>query len=226
MGYTHYWKTVDTPATRQGYLMACPTIAKIVKRYIDILQYECDNAGLPIVNEKMIRFNGIEDEGHETFLFQLGGNDFCKTARKAYDIAVCECLLVLKAFIPAMELNSDGFSAVDKDDFLDGTWDEAIENVYKHYGIKTKKVIAEREVSQYYDGTEKYRDCVNLLCYIDAVDGKLPDTTKKIQIVEVPSKSEPGTTHKVAKLADGEVVCTCKGFEYRKTCRHIREAGF
>lgn len=195
MGYTHYWKTKNTPAQRQGYLMACPTIAKIVKRYIDILQYECDDAGLPVVNAERIRFNGIEDDGHETFLIELGG----------------------------MELTSDGFYAVDKDDSLDGTWDEAIKNVDKLYGIKTKKIIKDREVTTHYNGQDKYRDCVDLVCYIDGVT---PYIHKQIRIVKVESKSNPGTYHKVALYKDGDAICTCDGFKYRNTCRHIKEAGF
>ncbi len=47
---------------------------------------------------------------------------------------------------------------------------------------------------------------------------------RKLGIVTVPSKSEPGVFHKVARLSNGEMVCTCKGFEHRKTCRHIKEA--
>ena len=51
-------------------------------------------------------------------------------------------------------------------------------------------------------------------------------TVKQIEVVEVDSRSNPGEKHKVARLSNGEVVCTCKGFEHRKTCRHLKEAGF
>ena len=42
-------------------------------------------------------FNGIGDLSHETFALNVGENEwnFCKTARKPYDLAVCMILLSL-----------------------------------------------------------------------------------------------------------------------------------
>lgn len=95
----------------------------------------------------MIGFNGIEENGYETFLvhnsddqggYSNKGFTFCKTARKPYDIVVCEVCLVLNAFCHHFDLSSDGFSGYVSEQVdgvhLDGTWDQAIENV-KEYGL-------------------------------------------------------------------------------------------
>lgn len=70
------------------------------------------------------------------------------------------------------------------------------------------------------------RDAERANSYKPSYINKAVKTVKPIEIAAVPSKSEPGVIHKVARLSNGEVVCTCKGFEYRKSCRHIKEAGF
>ena len=71
--------------------------------------------GEPIFNETEIWFNGDEKKGldHETFGITWkgeGGFDFCKTARKPYDLAVCFCLLSFHNHFPReiFQLSSDG----------------------------------------------------------------------------------------------------------------------
>jgi hypothetical protein len=150
MGYTHYIKTPNwNNRDEKGWEKALPIVKKILKKYKDILQYELDDKRKPVANKKMIRFNGIGEDGHETFLVKnnavqtdSGYTDpsfcFCKTARKPYDIAVCEVLLVLKAYCPHIEIGSDGFygSLAEQTDgvTMDGTWDQAMQNV-KEYGL-------------------------------------------------------------------------------------------
>jgi hypothetical protein len=156
MGYTHYFSLTNaTKEDRAGYLKALPSLLDIVTRYRDMLCYECnDTERGPMVSEEMVRFNGKGEAGHETFRFALSDravslSEFCKTARKPYDIAVCECLLVLNALIPSLEVHSDGFSGTladqEENPHLDGCWDEAIENV-KQYGIKHRVEIVNRRV--------------------------------------------------------------------------------
>jgi len=143
IGYTHYWNSgsCDTEKDKEGYTKALAIIRDIVKRYDKILRWDEDKPRKRAeVNEENVRFNGIGDNGHETFLFKIGEEfEFCKTARKPYDIAVCECLLVLKAHMPNLEIKSDGFSGYLNDQqnkvILDESWDEAIENVRELYGI-------------------------------------------------------------------------------------------
>ena len=144
MGYTHYWTVNDST----GFEKALATIRKIVKKYQDIICFESDKEDTePFVINEMIRFNGRGEDGHETFMVNPlnKGGDFCKTARKPYDIAVCECLLVLKHYLADMDLGSDGFCSLLENPELDGSWGDAIENV-KEYGINYEfHVVNKRE---------------------------------------------------------------------------------
>ena len=155
MGYTHYWKTNNYGAQEKaGFEKALPIVRKILKKYDNIIQKEYDDEKKPVVSKKQIRFNGKGDDGHETFLFVNSDKQgdfynpsfaFCKTARKPYDVAVCEVLLVLNAFCPALSISSDGFSGYLEDPEIDGTWADAVKNV-KQYGIEYEvKVVNERE---------------------------------------------------------------------------------
>lgn len=75
----------------------------------------------PEVSDDQIRFNGWKDEGHETFCFQKKMPkpqpwietkeffDFCKTARKPYDLAVGLSLLAAHKHAPnTIKISSDG----------------------------------------------------------------------------------------------------------------------
>ena len=139
--YTHYWSTERCDdRDREGMQRAVPIIREIVKRHRRLLCYELDQIRkAPQVTPEMVRFNGRGDDGHETFLFDVnGGWAFTKTSRKPYDLAVCECLLILNAHLPNMTLDSDGFSsslASQKNGIrFDESWNQAIENV-KQYGV-------------------------------------------------------------------------------------------
>jgi hypothetical protein len=114
MGYTHYWsfepnKVKDTEELRKKFKRASHLVKGFVK-FID--QYGkqipikiCGGLGKgkPIFNDTEIWFNGDESQGldHETFDIHWNRpnyhgkwNDFCKTARKPYDLIVCFALLV------------------------------------------------------------------------------------------------------------------------------------
>lgn len=100
------------------------------------------------ITDNEIRFNGREegDRGHETFSLQrmsdkrleeyaerLDRNyifDFCKTARKPYDIVVCCLLVILKYHLGNMiEVSSDGADWTNDEGVyyeIDGAWSDAI----------------------------------------------------------------------------------------------------
>lgn len=63
----------------------------------------------PVFSENLIRFNGVGDEGHETFVVTPSARDFefCKTARKPYDTAVVAILCLLHHHTE-IEVSSDG----------------------------------------------------------------------------------------------------------------------
>jgi hypothetical protein len=143
MGYTHYidtdkWSKEDST----GFEKSLPIVRKILKKYKDLVQFECGIAKRPQVSKEQIRFNGIGDDGHETFVVHnrkkqssfLHSRAYCKTARKPYDLPICEILLVLKANCPNLKVDSDGFSGCISNAVLDESWPAAIENV-KEYGF-------------------------------------------------------------------------------------------
>ncbi len=98
------------------------------------IQFEHDEPEPPVFDDNLIRFNGVEHDGHETFYiaqefdehYRQPDDDgklfaFCKTARKPYDTAVTACLIVLKHHLgDAIRLSSDG----DPED-----WETALETV-------------------------------------------------------------------------------------------------
>lgn len=144
MGYTHYWEGSDL--SQESYEKALPIIQDILGRYNSIIRKNYDNDEPPVADEYGIWFNGIGDEGHETFVFdpKENGFHFCKTACKKYDIVVCEVLTVLKHFLPDLRVSSDGFIRKTLPDpdaegyvtFCEREWLDAFKNVSAKYGIE------------------------------------------------------------------------------------------
>lgn len=135
MGYTHYWELKDKMISKK----ALEKIAVVIDKYKDIIQFEYDINKKPVISEEIIRFNGIGEYGHETFLLKYG-EDFCKTNMKPYDLPVCEVLLIMKYYHGnQFRLSSDGFW-VDKINLalkeLDGYWNQALNNVKKEFGLE------------------------------------------------------------------------------------------
>jgi len=145
VGYTHYYYQSKNLTQKQWEKVCLETFqildyckAKKIK-----LAFECDIPKPPEVSDEMIRFNGVNDEGHETFIFfkkkpeeQIHSDKsryfyFCKTARKPYDLAVCLVLLSLANHSPkSVELGSDGE--------WDGEWTDA-RRVYKElFGVESE----------------------------------------------------------------------------------------
>lgn len=115
MGYTHYW----TPSKNIIPTAAIALITSILEhgQRAGIIEVNGDQALR--ISDKEIWFNGIEDDSHETFSYKVGGEwNFCKTARKPYDVYVCATLLVLDYYI-GIEFSSDGGT-------YDGEWNEAL----------------------------------------------------------------------------------------------------
>lgn len=147
MGYTHYWYENNKPKL-------IPTEAvKVIKPILDqaykkgLIQLEYDKPEPPIVSDKEIRFNGVGENGHETFLYQADQPEsdrsdwsedkrffgFCKTAQKPYDEVVMKVLMILDAYMPEMALSSDG-------DFMDD-WNKAYKSLQKKMRLTVDEKI-------------------------------------------------------------------------------------
>jgi hypothetical protein len=112
MGYTTYWKN-DFEITDAEWSMVEIAVTPILVEHKDIICSEYDKPEESfIIDNNRIVFNGKCDAGHETFAFQKNGGqdfEFCKTARKPYDLVVCKVLLTLYViFGDKLNLHSDG----------------------------------------------------------------------------------------------------------------------
>jgi hypothetical protein len=152
MGYTHYWtfepnKVQTTEDLRKKFKRA----SSYVKNFVRFMDQNKSNVykicgglgeGKPIISDTEIWFNGDASQGldHETFSLHWvrpnhhnGHNDFCKTARKPYDLIVCFTLLVFADMFPeAFEFSSDG-------GMEDDEWQRAVD-LYESFTGKTAKV--------------------------------------------------------------------------------------
>ncbi|MDP8268221.1 MAG: hypothetical protein P9L97_05780 [Candidatus Tenebribacter davisii] len=113
MGYTHYFPHTEVP--EEIWEKIVEDCKKVLRNTSILIEAH------PFLDD--ICFNGLGDDGHETFLLERKGSDgfgfqFCKTAQKPYDLLVCACLLIYKHHSPnTIELFSDG----DEEDWKEST---------------------------------------------------------------------------------------------------------
>jgi len=126
MGYTHYWRQPWQALAPEKWALIVSDVKKILATTDVPLLREYDEPGTkPEITTDLIRFNGVADEGHETFYFErTPGEDvdyqkqqpkhyvkafsFCKTAHKPYDVVVCACLIIIRHHAPKVDMSSDG----------------------------------------------------------------------------------------------------------------------
>ena len=101
MGYT-YFRVTDERA-RDVMPKATEIIKDIFKTFPEVsksLKGSDGYNGEPFIDEEFIIFNGDAEKGedYEPFYFDVYDMDsnFCKTANRPYELAVCLCLIVLK----------------------------------------------------------------------------------------------------------------------------------
>lgn len=114
MGYTHYW-TPKRNVSKATWDIFRAGVAKIIEASDVPVCWECDEPKKPPqICEEVVRFNGVGEDGHETFLFVKEGQwAFCKTVRKPYDEIVVACL-ILAEHLKICEWSSDGEHGTDK----------------------------------------------------------------------------------------------------------------
>jgi len=116
MGYTNHWIFKNINGVTPGTI-------EIMKQSIGgFVQYAMDNGyalangngdkgTLPIL-DNVIAFNGVEEQGHETFYIPetlSDGFNFTKTAGKRYDAVVVGCMFCMKTLLQDhVVLSSDG----------------------------------------------------------------------------------------------------------------------
>lgn len=134
MGYTHYWYTKPELDKKNWDIFS--NLASQIKFDCPIAWEHTDPTKPPEFSRELVRFNGVGDDGHETFYFARVGEGrerengkcfaCCKTAQKPYDKYVTACLLLAKIiFSKDIELASDGENS---------DWEEGVD-VLKTIGI-------------------------------------------------------------------------------------------
>ena len=119
MGYTHYWTINQKEISPESWFGFMQEFSEIEAKFHEKLDHTTDQKYR--IDSESIIFNGIGEQGHETFTMNrknpmeesyTGENeyfDFCKTARKEYDIAVCCALIIAKKhFGDIIRVSSDG----------------------------------------------------------------------------------------------------------------------
>lgn len=118
MGYTHYWRQpLGIPAAAWALIQA--DAAKLIAASPVKLAFDYDETDkAPACSAEEIRFNGLGDDGHETFMLTPDAEDFefCKTAFKPYDLVVCAVLACAAEHTGKIAVSSDG----DVSDWRDG----------------------------------------------------------------------------------------------------------
>lgn len=117
MGYTHYYYTSKTLGTQKEWNEFTNDVTKIINSTdIPLANGMADKDSLPIITNDTVSFNGCEDDSHETLYIENNIKartkemeyNFCKTARKPYDLIVMAVLIALKHHFPRCTVSSDG----------------------------------------------------------------------------------------------------------------------
>lgn len=124
MGYAHYWrKTKD--ASPETWAKFTRFIESAINRVDGKSTTSAGNfysqpvkigdgmgeGDKPTITADEVSFNGIDELAHETFFIkrtEKDGFNFCKTARKPYDVLVVACLVKAKGLGIIDEWSSDG----------------------------------------------------------------------------------------------------------------------
>jgi hypothetical protein len=139
VGYTHYWYQSENFSQDEWEKIAMDTMKALdfcEKSGVEMTS-DYDSPEKAEVNDDRIRFNGVGNLGHETFILEKDQDfgwsqnreldeaffNFCKTARKPYDLAVGLVLFIMKN-------HASNKIRVESDGDWDGDWDQ-IKQAYK-----------------------------------------------------------------------------------------------
>jgi hypothetical protein len=146
MGYTHYWEFHAERLPAEAVALVSEILERAYAEHI--VQLEHDDPQPPLVSDELIRFNGLGDDGHETFYLSVHDTyrtsdgrpfAFCKTALKPYDKVVMKVLIILKHYLgEKLKVTSDGG--------FDDEWSSVRQEMLDTYAIHTyveEQLIAE-----------------------------------------------------------------------------------
>jgi hypothetical protein len=113
MGYTHYWRSY-AEATDAQWRAIENDFRRLLRHSPVKVAENSEDYDPPVVDSECICFNGVGSDGHETMVFTPTpqGFNFCKTARKPYDLLVTALLILADHHAPGVwTITSDGDAA-------------------------------------------------------------------------------------------------------------------
>lgn len=110
--YTHYWTYNKSYNDEKQFAKAVEEIKRLLaaKELKDIPLCGRADDEAAILQEDQVFLNGVGDDGHEDFCVYVDEPkwDFCKTARKPYDLVVMLCLIAFANNLSSFTFRSDG----------------------------------------------------------------------------------------------------------------------
>jgi hypothetical protein len=113
MGFTRYWgfNKKANKKEREKIIEVMSSIIDLEKE--KLTGFDGDKETPIEIKKTCVSFNGIGEDSHETFCFipstKPDDFNFCKTANKPYDRAVCACLIAAKRILgKKIDVSSDG----------------------------------------------------------------------------------------------------------------------
>ena len=113
MGYTHYFE--NNSINKKSWSAFIEDVQAIIKQAPSEIALDV------VINDKDISINGVDDDSHETLYINRDTTsdfEFCKTARKPYDLVVAAILVAYEEHNEDATVRSDG-------DLHDGEWVDA-----------------------------------------------------------------------------------------------------
>lgn len=112
MGYTRYYKVkAGKDAFDKDFLKEVSQAFKFAKEDYGVKIAGWDGTGEPLLEDKVVVFNGLGDESYETFRIDLDDEDefnFCKTQYMPYDLVVNVVLQLAKEWGYVYDVSNNG----------------------------------------------------------------------------------------------------------------------
>lgn len=110
MGYTHYMG--NKPAFTDAQWKEVKTL--LASSDVPLAGAGGEPGTKPSFGARVIMFNGVGDDSHETASVTKGASEFefCKTAHKPYDPVVVAFYKLVRKYLPTVKLSSDGGESV------------------------------------------------------------------------------------------------------------------
>ena len=154
MGYTHYMRQ-QRDFTPEEWAKLCAAVATITSQCgVPLANGLGEPNTAPEINGNEITLNGVEPDDYEAFMLTrraVSDYEFCKTARKPYDLPVVAILNLIHLHYPdAIEISSDGdiFPADTPDEYDERTSALALLEKLNLGKVKSERDILDAEDHQ------------------------------------------------------------------------------